>query len=207
MKVISSLLLGILGASISYQQATVPAQEAPNLEVVKFSWSKERIGWEGDPFSGPVENFDEMRSRVRSEKRVDDAKRGGNSAGTEQVRREARADAANLARQRAAKNTPARYMFIYKARVKNNGATPIVAVDWDYVFFDRGTESEAGRQQFTSDEHIGPGKSKELVVTINTPPTHTISVTSLNKEESEQLTGKVVVVRVKYADGRVWQSP
>ena len=207
MKVISSVLLAVLGAAISYQQIAVVSQEPAGLEVVKFSWIKERIGWERDPFSGPVENFDEMRSRVRNEKRVDDAKRGGNSAGADQVRREARADAANLQRQRDARNTPSRYMFVYRAKVRNTGTTAIAAIDWDYIFLDRGTETEVGRQQFTSDEQIGPGKSKELVVTIPTPPTHTISVTSLNKEESEQLTGKVVVVRVKYSDGRVWQSP
>jgi hypothetical protein len=205
-KVVTSILLLVLGMSISQQQSTVAPQESAGPEVVKFSWSKERIGWERDPFLGPVENFDEMRSRVRNEKRVDDAKRGGNSTGAEQVRREARADAANLARQRESKNTP-RYMFVYKARVKNNETNPIMAIDWDYIFLERGTENEVGRQQFTSEEQIGPGKTKELVVTIPTPPTHTISVMSLNKDEQEQLTGKVVLVRVKYADGRIWQSP
>jgi len=205
-KVVISFLLVVFSASISYQQSTVPPQKGTGPEVVKFSWSKERIGWERDPFLGPVENFDEMRSRVRNEKRVDDAKRGGNSTGADQVRREARADAANLARQRESKSTP-RYMFMYKARVKNNDMTAIVTIDWDYIFLERGTENEVGRQQFTSEEQIGPGKTKELVVTLNSPPSHTISVTSLNKDENEQLTGKVVLVRVKYADGRIWPAP
>ena len=44
--------------------------DPPDLVVLKFSWSKERIGWERDPFGGAVENFDEMRARARNEKRI-----------------------------------------------------------------------------------------------------------------------------------------
>jgi hypothetical protein len=181
------------------------SQQTATLEIVKFSWSKERIGWERDPFGGPVENFDEMRSRARNEKRVDDAKRGGSSAGADQVKREAKADAANLARQR--EKSPPRYVFVYRAKVRNIGTAAIAAIDWDYIFYERGTENEIGRQQFTSEETIGAGKTRELIVTLSSPPTHTISVTALNKEERDALSEKVIVVRVKYADGSVWQAP
>jgi hypothetical protein len=202
-KILASTLLIIFVSLIACAQSAVSQQPA-NVEVVKFSWSKERIGWERDPFGGPVENFDEMRSRARNEKRIDDAKRGGGS-GVDQVKREAKADAANLARQR--EKSPPRYVFVYKAKVRNMGTEPITAMDWDYVFYERGTENEIGRQQFTSDEVIGPGKTRELIVRLSSPPTHTISVTALNKEEREALSEKVIVVRVKYADGNVWQAP
>jgi hypothetical protein len=145
----------------------VSGQEPSGVEVVKSSWSKIRIGWERDPFGGPLENFDEMRSRVRNERRVA-------SGGGERARREAKADEANLAAQRAKK--PSQYYFIYKTKIKNNHTAAITQIDWDYVFFERGTENEIGRQEFTSDEQVGPGKTKELVVTITSPPTRTISV-------------------------------
>lgn len=172
------------------------AQEPSGVEVVKASWSKIRIGWERDPFGGPLENFDEMRSRTRNERRV--AQGGG-----ERAKREARADEANLARQR--EKSPPKYYFIYKTKIKNNHTSTITQIDWDYVFYERGTENEVGRQEFTSDEQIGPGKTKELTVTITSPPARTISVTSLNLEERERLSEKIILVRVKYADGRTWQ--
>jgi hypothetical protein len=87
------------------------AQEQAAVEVVKSSWSKVRIGWERDPFGGPLENFDEMRSRARNERRI--AQGGG-----ERARREAKADEANLAKQR--EKAPPKYYFIYKTRIKNN---------------------------------------------------------------------------------------
>jgi hypothetical protein len=42
---------------------------------------------------------------------------------------------------------------------------------------------------------------------MTSPPARTVSVTSLNIEERDRLTEKVEIVRVKYADGRVWQAP
>jgi len=171
-------------------------QEPAAVEVLKSSWSKIRIGWERDPFGGPLENFDEMRSRARNERRV--AQGGG-----ERAKREAKADEANLAKQR--NKAPSNYYFIYKTRFKNSYNSAVTEIDWDYIFYERDTENELGRQQFTSDEQIGPGKAKELTVTVTSPPTKTVSVTSLNLEEHNRFTEKVVLVRVKYADGHVWQ--
>jgi len=191
-KVRGLLFLVLLCASLVW------AQEPSSVEVVKASWSKVRIGWERDPFGGPLENFDEMRSRARNERRV--AQGGG-----ERAKREAKADEANIAKVR--EKNPPRYYFVYKTKIKNNHTAAITQIDWDYVFYERDTENELGRQQFTSDEHIGPGKTKELTVTITSPPTRTVSVTSLNLEEHDRFTEKIVLVRIQYADGRVWQAP
>jgi hypothetical protein len=190
LKIRGLLLLVFLSAGM------ISAQEPSGVEVVKSSWSKVRIGWERDPFGGPLENFDEMRSRARNERRI--ANGGG-----ERAKRDAKADEANLALNR--EKNPPQYYFIYKTKIKNNHTSAITQIDWDYVFYERGTENEAGRQQFTSDEQIGPGKTKELTVTITSPPTRTISVTSLNLEERDRLSEKIVLLRVQYADGHVWQ--
>ena len=190
MTALRSLLVLLLLTSMLW------AQEPSAVEVVKSSWSKVRIGWERDPFGGPLENFDEMRSRTRNERRI--AQGGG-----ERAKREAKADEANIAKQR--EKAPPKYYFIYKTKIKNNHTSAITQLDWDYVFFERGTENEVGRQEFTSDEQIGPGKTKELTVTITSPPTRTVSVTSLNLEERDRLTEKIIIVRIKYADGHIWQ--
>jgi len=191
MKALGLIAILLLGTGI------VCAQQQPSdVEVVKASWSKVRIGWERDPFAGPLENFDEMRSRARNERRI--AQGGG-----ERAKREAKADEANLAKQR--EKNPPQYYFIYKTKIKNNYTSAITQIDWDYIFLERGVENELGRQQFTSDEQIGAGKSKELTVRITSPPTKTVSVTSLNLEEHDRFTEKIELIRVKYSDGRVWQ--
>lgn len=195
------LLLGLMVPTTWTQSQT--SLESPAIEVVKFNWSKERIGWEADPFRGPIENFEEVRARTRNEKRIEDAKRG-NSAEIDKIRREAKADAANIATQH--KNTRARYVFVYKATFKNSTPKTIKLLDWDYIFFDAHGDTELGRRQFTSEERIGPGKVKELSIVVGRPPTQTISLSALNSKEREGLRGSVVLVAVEFTDGTTWRS-
>jgi hypothetical protein len=198
------IVLIVAPAVLAKGQSPSGFQNTSAIKVIKFNWSKERLGWESDPFRGPVENFDEMRTRARNEKRIEDAKRG-NPSEVDKIKGEARADAANTARQH--QNTRSRYVFLYKVTLKNASVKSIKSVDWDYVFLDANTGNEINRQQFTSEEKIGPGKTSELKVLLNRSPTRTISADALNNKEREGLSEQVVIVRVEYADGSVWQHP
>ena len=75
------------------------------------------------------------------------------------------------------------------------------------MFVDSATGLELARHQFTSTKTIDAGKSKELSFMLSSPPTKRISVSALNKNERSGLADQVVVVRVQYADGSVWQLP
>jgi hypothetical protein len=204
MKFLILPLLFVITAISSLAQSSDQSPKPPGLDVVRFSWSKERIGWERDPFSGPIENFQEVQARTRNERRLQDAKRGGGSD-VDRIKTEAKADAANIATQH--KTTPARYVFMYKVTVKNSSSKTIKSIDWDYVFLDRATESELGRREFTSDEKVSPGKSKELTVVNSKPPTQTISLTALNSNERDGMLERVSLVRIEYTDGTVWLRP
>lgn len=200
------LLFFLIAVAATVLQAQAPPVSPPSgVAVQAANWNKERIGWERDPFGGPIENFDEMRARARNEKRIDDAKRGGGGSGLDRVRREAQADAAIL--EKARQKGPARYQFIYKASVKNIGDESIKVIDWDYIFFDAATGEELGRREFSSIEKIAPGKSKDLTFMIGVPPTQRISVYALDRKERMGLTERVVIMRVEYSDGSVWQHP
>jgi hypothetical protein len=144
------------------QQSPASASEPPDLQVVKFGWSKERIGWERDPFGGPVENFDEMRVRSRNEKRIDDAKRGGSASDVDRVRREAKADSAILAEGRNSQ-TPPRYGFRYKVSVRNTGTKVIKSLDWDHVFFDPKRKLKPGDISSPATRRSAPASRKRSV--------------------------------------------
>lgn len=175
----------------------------PAIELVKFSWSKERLNWEGNPFGGPNENFHQMQFRARSEKRVSDAKRS-NSAEIGKLEKEAKTDAA-IVESENKNSAPPRYYFIYRASMKNLSPKAVKEIDWDYIFVDAATGDELDRHQFTSVQNIGPGKQKELAFTLSTPPTRRISVSALDKKERVGIEERVVIVRVTYADGSVWE--
>jgi hypothetical protein len=198
-------LLFVTAAATTGARAQTLAGDPPDLQIVKFSWSKERLNWERDPFSGPVESFDQMRVRTRNEKRISDAKAGGNSIDVDRVTREAKADSANVEEIRRRQAAPPRYGFMYKVSFKNNGAQVIKSLDWDHVFFDPETKTETARHQFTGDEKISPGKQKEFTVFSPHPPSHTVSVQKLDKRERDHVGEMIVVMRIQYADGSVWQ--
>ena len=203
MKVLMTAMLVLLFALFLPAQIANRQQES-GLTIIKFSWSKERIGWDRDPFGGPIENFDEMRARTRNEKRIDDSKRGG-GVDVDRIKSEARIDAA--IQQETRQQRPPRYRFLYRVSLRNTGTKTIRAIHWDYVFFDVQTESELGRREFTSEEKINPGKTAELRFLIPTPPTQTISASALNNKERTGLGEKIVIVGVEYLDGSVWKAP
>jgi hypothetical protein len=144
-----------------------------------------------------------MQFRTRSEKRVSDAKRS-NSPEVGKLEKEAKADAAIVANENQ-NSAPPRYYFMYRASMKNLSAKAIKEIDWDYIFVDAATGEELDRRQFTSVQNIGPGKQKELTFTLPTPPTRRVSVYALDKKERLGLAEKVIIVRITYADGSVWE--
>lgn len=203
MKITATALLVLLVAFWSPAQSP-KVQPESGVTIIKFGWSKERIGWDRDPFGGPIEKFDEMLIRSRNEKRIDDSKRGG-GADTDRIKSEARIDAA--IQQETRQQGPARYRFLYRVSLKNTGTKTIKAVHWDYIFFDVKNQNELGRRQFTSEEKIDSGKTAEFKFLIPAPPTQTISVTALNSKERTGLGEKIIVVGVEYSDGSVWKLP
>jgi hypothetical protein len=178
-------------------------QETLDFTVIKHSWAKERINWEGDPFGGPVETFDDMRRRRVDERRVERARGTGNIAEAAKVEREMRSEQIIKTRPPA----PPRYAFLYKVSLRNNTNKTIKAIDWDYTFFSSNTQSETGRLEFTSDAKIAPGKTKELNVMSRHPPAKTVSIYELDKTERQGLDGQVVIMRLEYTDGSIWQRP
>ena len=206
MKVYALLLSLFLLPAVSRAQTPSSSTTTPEVEVIKFSWSKERLNWEQNPFNGPNENFHEMQYRARAERRVADAKKSGTTGQQTSAERDLKVDAAIVQASRQPSG-PARYYFIYRASFKNASTKPIAEIDWDYVFVDSATGLELSRHEFTSTKTIAPGKSRELSFMLSTPPTKQISVYALSKQERAGLADQVVVVRVQYADGSVWQRP
>ena len=202
MRVVVVLLSLLFLAEVVNAQAADTVSD-PAIELVKFSWSKERLNWERNPFGGPNENFHQMQFRARSEKRVSDAKRS-NSAEIGKLEKEAKADAVIVEAENQ-NSVPPRYYFMYRAMMRNASTKAIKEIDWDYVFVDEATGDELDRRQFTSVQNIRPGKQKELSFTLTTPPTRRISVYSLDKKERVGIRERVEIVRVKYADDSEWK--
>jgi hypothetical protein len=92
-------------------------------------------------------------------------------------------------------------------QIHNAGAKTIKLVDWDYIFLDPNTRKEVARHQFTSDETIKTGQIKEVNVFYLAPPVKIITAEMLDKKNAPSFDERVVLIRIQYSDGSVWQHP
>ena len=187
------ILLLLVFVAVAFPPHTRGQADGPaDLQVLKSSWVKERIDWERDPFGGGQDASNEARFRV-----LRDRNRNGSVLRERQER--------EILDESKKPPPPPRYVFNYKVSVQNTGTKTIKEIDWDYVFTDAATGELLGRREFTSLEKIPAGKRKDLAILASKPPTQKISVYVLGNNEREGLIEKVVILRILYEDGTVWQ--
>jgi len=205
MKILTALFL-IAGLSAAARPQQPPAAEGPpGLTALKCSWSRELIpGWENKPTG--AEPYDVMLARVAAEQRAQRARNAGQKGTADKAESESKVyQKANSDNGAKAPERP-RFGYRYKVSVRDGGQKAIKSIDWDYVFLDPDTQAEVGRQQFTSDEKIGPGKEKQLSVFQLAPPTRTVSAGASGRKEAPPFIERIILVRVEYSDGSAWPS-
>jgi hypothetical protein len=94
--------------------------------------------------------------------------------------------------------------FIYEFTVRNTGTKTIRQVVFDYSFTDPRTQQTVGRRQYKSKVKIHPGLTGKLVVRTSSPPRGTIDARQ-GANQPDQTPDQVVIQKIKYADGSVWQ--
>lgn len=192
------LLLFLLAAGVS-AQPSLDMSDPPDLAVAEKSWRKEirHPALDVDPFVANDEHKEFERAQkdnsIRNSVRV---REGGTPQPT-------------LPRTKPLENESqgpsARY--VYRAKVRNTGTKTILALVWDYRFFNPDTLEEVGHHSFTQRVKIRPGKGCELIGQSASPPARVIDVTKAVKDLGARYSEKVVILRVEYADGSVWLRP
>jgi hypothetical protein len=146
-----------------------------------------------DPFSANAEFTDAQRAQKISDLQNAIRAKGGES-------REPPPPRTSKVRHTPSKRSET---YIYRAKIKNAGLKTIRVVDWGYMFVDPDTQQELGRHLYSTKVKIRPGQNSDLVGRSASPQTSIVNVKSTGKEPSEQ----IVIYRVEYDDGSVWQNP
>ena len=94
--------------------------------------------------------------------------------------------------------------FAYRVKIKNSAAQVVEILFWEYQFIDPANESNTTRHQFLCGLSLAQGKEKELEGFSVSSPASVVNVESLGKKDSS-FREKVVINRVEYADGTIWQ--
>jgi hypothetical protein len=179
------------------------SQQAGEIEIISFSWTKERI--RERPSMLPLASAGELIRQSRSEAQLAAARNSANRGAASRIESQISND--EQATAKARQTAPPDDGYRYVVKLRNGGGKVIKSIDWDYLFIDPDTMSVLSRHQFTSDETIKPGKSKEFSVLYLIPPVQTVNVKTLGKKRPANFKEQVVLMRIQYSDGSVWQHP
>ena len=92
--------------------------------------------------------------------------------------------------------------FTYLAKIRNGGKQAIEIVFWEYQFIDTASK-DVTRHQFLCGVKIKPDKEKEVEAFSMMRPSSVVDAGTLVNNNALQ--EKVLLNRVEYADGTIWQ--
>jgi hypothetical protein len=95
--------------------------------------------------------------------------------------------------------------YAYRVKVQNTNAKAIEVIFWEYQFKETANPKAVARRQFLCGVNIKPDKEKELQAFSLLGPSDVISVGSLANKSGNLFEESVVINRVEYADGTIWQ--
>ena len=196
------LMLAFLLAPFAPSQG---AGDGSAMEVAGYKWTKsrqvvERPGAQGATPAAAMtasdRNFERNR-RVNDPAGVRDPKADtidGRSAALDKAVRDARSP-----------KTVEVDGFAYKVKVRNTSAKVVEVLFWEYQFEEAADPSNLARRQFLCGVQIKAGRDKELLAWSASGPNGAISVDSLANRAESPYRERVVVNRIEYADGTIWQ--
>lgn len=216
MKYLMAAFAALLLASVTTPGQTAsaqapPAQHAPpDIVLLQKGWSSERRNpaLDDDPFAANTEYIDSQRAQKMNELQ-NTIRARGSEAREPPPYRPSRTTDPNKPKdtfEQPKETLPSadrRTTYTYRAKVKNTGAKTIRLVHWGYAFLDPDTQQPLGLHRYSTKVRIRPGESFELAGRSSSPQTSTVSANSVAKKLEEM----VVIFRVEYDDGAVWQIP
>jgi hypothetical protein len=78
-------------------------------------------------------------------------------------------------------------------------------MSWDYIFIDPANEDRFDHHQFRSEKKIRPGKTQQITEFSFAPPSRVVDVRVVNKTEGGRFVERVIITRIEYVDGSVWE--
>jgi hypothetical protein len=95
--------------------------------------------------------------------------------------------------------------FLYQARIRNAGKSAVEVLFWEYQFKERANPANVTTRHFLCGVNIKPNKEQELSVFSTFSPAGVISAESLGDKSGNLFEEKILINRVEYADGTIWQ--
>jgi len=95
--------------------------------------------------------------------------------------------------------------YSYRVKVQNVSDKVVEILFWEFQSLDPLNPSNATRRQFLCGVDIRPKKEKDLEGFSIGAPSNVVNVETLSKKDPNALKERIVINRVEYADGSIWQ--
>ncbi len=197
------LLLFLLMVVPPTQNGAVP-DEGSSVVVRSFKWSKSRQTVEKRDTATSTAPAPAMISANRNferNRRVNDPA-GSRDPNAESLDGRRAALEKNVQESRSPQPVDG---FAYRVKVQNASTKVIEIMFWEYQFKESANPANVVRRQFLCGVNIKSDKEKELQAFSVSGPNDVISAESLAKKSGNLFEEKVVINRVEYADGSIWQ--
>lgn len=195
-----SLLFSLL---IPWQTPNTPGVSSP-LSVTSFKWARERRAVETSAVEGePPARAMIPQNRIFQRNARANEPRGTRDPNSDTVDGRSAALEKSVAESRAPQRKDMDG-YLYRIKVKNDYTKLVEVVFWEYQFHDPANPQFVARRQFLCGVNISPGKSKDLEAFSLSGPSEVVNVKTLG-DPNNPFKEAVVVNRIEYADGKVWQ--
>src|SRR5215212_6089795 len=195
-----SLVLLLLSLLIPFQVST----PSP-LTVSSFKWSRARRTVETSEADGtpPARAMIPQNRNFARNARVNDPQ-GVRDPNADTLDGRSAAMEKSVAESRTPKTGPVDG-FAYRIKVQNAGEKIVEIVFWEYQFHDPANPDLVARRQFLCGVNLPAGKGKELEGFSLSGPSDVVNVKTLADNSAKPFKENVLINRVEYADGAVWQ--
>lgn len=196
------ILLLLISAGLSGQVKT----DNSSVEVLNSKWSKfrQKIQKADNQTTGRAKPLSNRANRnFERNRRVNDPV-GVPDPNAETIEGRSEALEKNVQESRSPKSVSVDG-FMYQARIRNAGKNTIEVLFWEYQFKELANPANVTSRHFLCGVNIKPDKEQELSVFSTLSPGGVISAGSLDDKSAKLFDEKIIINRVEYADGTIWQ--
>ena len=199
------LLLTLLLMFVSVGQNAAGSDEGSSVVVLGFKWAKTRQTIEklDSASTAPAAAMISANKNFERNRRINDPAGVRDPNGDTIDGRSAAID--KMVRESQTPKGKPVDGFAYRVKVQNASKKVIEILFWEYQFIDQSNPAAVTRRQFLCGVNVKPDKEKELLAFSLSGPSDVVSVKSLGNKSEPLFKENVVINRVEYADGTIWQ--
>jgi hypothetical protein len=197
------LLPCLLLTGLTYAQTSAPVDETKSPVVILDA------GWLRDRRSSDqaVQSMAPAAAPTRADKNFERQKRVNDPVGT----RDPNADSLDSRGSeldrivQQSRQQPPVDGYTYQLKIQNVSAKVIRNIFWEYQFSQAGNTGNVTHRKFMCGGEIKPDRQKALEIFSLVGPSEVVNVKTLEKAPADKLRAAVIINRVEYSDGSVWQ--